>query len=292
MPHVATVVITFHPQGDFPARLDRLAVQSEHLIIVDNHSTPAVREQLQQYVHHDPSHRTLIALSENQGVASALNIGLQRAEQLRCAWALTMDQDTLAEPDLVEKLAELASMEEPGHVAVIGANYMDSTGRAYVAPSSDNAWFIARTAITSGSLVNLQAWRDVRGCREDLFIDSVDHDFCFRARAAGWRIIQSRLPLMRHQLGGTTRRVRLPWLQPAVADYPPVRRYYMTRNRVAMFKSHWRHEFVWVSRELLMIGVDALLVTLFETDRRRKLAAMVKGFWHGLRGMMGPCKVL
>lgn len=301
MPTTAAIVVTYHPQGDLADRLSRIAAQVDHLIIVDNHSSAQAIQQLHDFAQLH-AHCAIVQNDGNMGIAQALNQGFEQAMTRHATWALTMDQDTIVEPQLVNTLLGTAErLSEPGAdrpvrtPAVIAANFIDSTGQAFDASTqperSDLDYHEAHTAITSGSLVNVQAWQAVGGFREDFFIDSVDHDFCFRARQAGWSIIQSHCPLMHHQLGATTRRANLLVIRPAIANYAPIRRYYMTRNRVAMFKAHWRHETRWVCKELCMITADALLILLFETQRPVKLKAMMRGFIDGVLGRMGPRRV-
>lgn len=287
---VAAVVVTYHPSGPYVDRLQRLAAQVDRLIIVDNHSLPEVVDTLTRFCFGD-DHRKLICNYENFGIAQALNIGIEAARQMGMQWVLTMDQDSIVEPDLVRELLQTIEQDRQSETAgVVAANYEDSTGRPYVKTTdeqgSDSA-FETRTAITSGSLVNVAAWQAVGGYREDFFIDSVDHDFCFRVRKAGWRILQSRRVLMKHQLGGTTRRANWLVVKPAIANYGPIRRYYMSRNRVAMFKSHWKSDLGWVLRELLMIPIDMMLILVHEPGKAVKIGAMIKGVWHGVIGRMG-----
>lgn len=287
LPDVAIVVVTYHPQGDILARLDLLAQQSSQLIIVDNGSGPPIETQLFNYTKNDPTHRTFLPLGQNKGIAAALNVGLEKANSLGYRWALTMDQDTRPATDLLAHLKQIADEVQQTKPAIVAANYLDSTGKPYIKTTDSVQWSPAKTAITSGSLVNIQAWHQLNGYREDFFIDSVDHDFCFRCRFAGWQIIQCERPLMQHQLGQTNRRVWFMGLRPAVANYPPLRRYYMTRNRVAMFKTHWRNECWWTSKELAMIAIDAFLIVLYEPFKYQKLQAMGRGLWHGMIGQMG-----
>jgi len=291
MQQVAAVVVTYHPGGDFIDRLNRLAYQVHWLIVVDNNSLPEVIDKLNSYVYRDPD-RKLICNYTNHGIAKALNIGIEAARQLGATWVVTMDQDTIVDDGLVAELLEGVRQDgQAQDLAIVAANYIDSTGRPYVPEvdkkSSDRV-YEAKTAITSGSMVRVEAWQAVGGYREDLFIDSVDHDFCFRVRKAGWRILQGRRALMHHQLGDTVRRGWFFGLKPAIANYGPIRRYYMSRNRVAMFKAHWKFAPIWVTKELLMIGVDAMLIFLYEKNKLVKVGSMIKGAWFGLWGRMGP----
>lgn len=288
MQQIAAVVITYQPDENVSDRLQRIARQVHWLIIVDNASTPVAIEGLEAFTHENAS-RHLICNSTNKGIAAALNQGIMLASELGANWVLTMDQDTLVNPKLVDELAAIAQQyEHKDKLALVAANFIDSTGKTFAHNDvKSDSYYESRTAITSGTLLNIAVWKKLKGYREDFFIDSVDHDYCFRARQAGMIILQGLMPLMHHKLGDTHKRVWLLGLHPAVANYSPLRRYYMTRNRIAMFKSHWRHETVWVMKELVMIFADALLITLYERGRPAKITAMAKGMLHGVFGKMG-----
>ncbi len=67
------------------------------------------------------------------------------------------------------------------------------------------------------------------------------------------------------------------------------RRYYMARNDTVMLRhyaaargTHW----LWksITRCLRLCK----RIALFETDKADKIAAVAQGWWHALRGRMGP----
>jgi len=73
---VCAVVVTYHPDHDFPARLGRVVPQVAATFIVDNGSSDAEMKMLRGVA---AGGATLICNLENLGVAAALNIGARRA---------------------------------------------------------------------------------------------------------------------------------------------------------------------------------------------------------------------
>jgi GT2 family glycosyltransferase len=55
--------------------------------------------------------------------------------------------------------------------------------------------------ITSGNLLKVSAFERIGGFREDLFIDSVDFDFCLRLKKSGYRIMRCNQAILYHSLG-------------------------------------------------------------------------------------------
>jgi rhamnosyltransferase len=282
----AAIIVIFFPDSDVIDNVKCLVRQCDWLIIVDNGSDDRIRDSLQQ-ISHDHKHIELITNPENLGIATALNQGFKCATAHQAQWVLTMDQDTRVGDDFMSSLTRLISQSEPTEkIGVLGANYIDSTGVVMDSSFDTDGCHHVKTAITSGSLVNLEAWQEVDGFREDFFIDCVDHDFCFRLRRKNWEIKLTDIPLMNHQLGHPHRN-RFLWMNLAVPNYTPVRRYYMTRNRIALFKSHWLYEPFWVTGQLLHIGGDALRIMVHEKSRFSKIMAMLRGVRDGLLNRMG-----
>src|SRR5882762_10801432 len=98
---VCAVVVTYHPDHGFPARLSRIVPQVAATFIVDNGSSDAERKMLRGVA---GGAVTLVCNLENLGVAAALNIGARRASAEGFTWALLLDQDTEVDDDMVERL--------------------------------------------------------------------------------------------------------------------------------------------------------------------------------------------
>jgi rhamnosyltransferase len=44
--------------------------------------------------------------------------------------------------------------------------------------------------ISSGNIINLKVWKGIGGFNEELFINDVDYDFCYRLIQSGYKIIK------------------------------------------------------------------------------------------------------
>lgn len=215
---VGAVVVTFNP--DLP-RLNQvvasLSPQVSRIVVVDNGSTSAheVRTLTKGY-----DAVEFLGLGENRGIAAALNEGVRRVLLNEPAWVLTMDQDTVVDPDGIESILtrfddlDVAVRDEVGILAM----------RAHPQPSS--IWITRyanrllelgelgsfterRGVITSGNLIRADVARSTH-FNDSLFIDQVDYDFCCAVRRRGRRVLLDRRISMDHILGerfnDTTRR--------------------------------------------------------------------------------------
>ncbi len=141
--------------------------------------------------------------------------------------------------------------------------------------------------IASGTLVSVDAWRDLRGFRQDFFVDYVDLEFCLRARASGYRILRSLRPTIEHAIGRPERR-RFLWRKVTATHHDRARRHSITRNRVVVWRTYWRREPSFVAVDALGFAKESLKIVLFEDDRKAKIAAILTGIRDGLRASRRP----
>jgi rhamnosyltransferase len=170
-------------------------------------------------------------------------------------------------------------------VAVIGAGFGEET-RPAREPWA--AWEEVESVITSGSLIPLAVHAAVGPFRDDFFIDYVDSEYCFRARAQGYRVIRTAKPLMSHTIGAPTRHTVLglcKWTTNHSAD----RRYYIARNDTVMLREYGGYPFgSWALKSLGRRLRTCKRIVLYEQFKARKIAAVSAGWWDGVRGHMGP----
>jgi rhamnosyltransferase len=285
---VCAVLVTYHPDPDLPARVNRILAQVGALVIVDNGSGEAALRMLGDLSAHS---RVSIELNrENLGVARALNIGMQQARALQYAWVLLLDQDTVLDTGMVDALIRThVSFPEPARLAVLGAGFRDVHKPEAESPEPpEPPWMEVESVITSGSLIRLATLDRIGAFREEFFIDHVDSEYCFRARAKGYRVIKTRKPLMSHAIGASTRHAVL-GLQKWTSNHSPDRRYYMARNDTIMLKEYGRFRWgAWAIKSLGRRVRTCKRIALYEDHKLSKMLAVAQGWWHGVRGKLGP----
>jgi rhamnosyltransferase len=284
------VLVTFHPDAEFAFRLEEILRQLATVIVVDNGSTPAELEVLRELA--QENRVVLVRNSANVGLARALNIGLEHAQALGFSWAVLLDQDTHIDRDLVATLRAVRDgLPHSWLVALIGAGAREKHRRSPKIArleSRGNEWQEVRTAITSGSLVSLEAFERIGPFREEFFIDHVDTEYCARARALGYRILRTVRPVMTHSIGRPTQH-RLLWMKKWTSNHSADRRYYITRNHTVLLREAGGIvPGAWALRGLLS-GLNACKrIALYEEDKARKIAAVWAGWRDGIRGRLGP----
>ena len=286
---VCAITVAYHPDAKFPLRVERILREVGALIVVDNGSGDAELGMLRQLATN--SWITLISNLNNLGIARALNIGIAHAMTLGFKWALLLDQDSWIDEDMVQTLiATAAAYPDRDKLGVIGSGYRDSDGPVDEQKDEivgDN-WEEVESVITSGSLIPLKAHAAVGGFREDFFIDHVDTEYCFKARAKGYRVIRTRKPVMSHSIGAISRHNVL-WMKKSTFNHAPDRRYYFARNDTVMLREFGQYMFgMWALKSFGRCVRLCKRIVLYEQKKTNKIIAVAHGWWDGVRGHMGP----
>jgi rhamnosyltransferase len=284
--NTCAIVVTYNPDAEFRERIVHVSSQFPQVFIVDNGSNEIARAML-RLVAQDPKIK-LIANSANLGIAEALNQGMKLGLESGFDWAVTLDQDTVVFHDLLQTLLEVHAT--CGHEKVlIGGNYLNiNKNRHFVDYADGDTGFLERkTLITAGTLVPLQASIHMGGFRDDYFIDSVDHEFCLRARAGGFKILISRRPVMSQHIGAKMEAASW-WSKFASFNHSAIRKYYIARNTLVTARDYLFREPAWSLRQAWRLLSDFASIILFESNKYRKSSAFVSGLWDGARNKMGP----
>jgi rhamnosyltransferase len=280
---VCAVVITWFPDRGVVQRIARILEQAGSMVIIDNGSSEEIIALLRG-IASSPS-VDLLENNENKGVARALNQAAEIAAQSGAQWMLTFDQDTVVRDALLESLIAVFRVGSR-KAAIIGSNYWSTAkqrrflgcgrhrGKKYVE---------RKTVITSGTLVWLGLLGQIGGFREDYFIDSVDHEYCLRARAHGYRVLISCAELMSHSIGddsGPRRRF-------IAYEHPAIRKYYMTRNTLVTLSTYFSTEPLWAFCQIIRLVAELVSIIFLESDKRCKARYYFRGVRDALAGRMG-----
>jgi rhamnosyltransferase len=281
---ICAVVVTYFPDVQIVDRLKRITAQVAQTVVVDNGSSASCLEQITGFSKGSAIH--LILNKSNEGLASALNTGVRWAIEHGYPWVLTLDQDTLIEPDMVELFAQAYRWYPCSEkIAVIGSNYRDkTTGKVLWNAAADGSPAMEIPAVlTSGSVVSTDAFQALGGFRDDFFIDCVDFEYCLRARAEGFHVLMTSRPAMEHGIGHRTQH-RLLWRTFGTSNHSPVRQYFVARNTLILVRDYLHKETPWI-REHFWAWVRSIVrVLLFEKQRIAKTKYILKGFVDGIYG--------
>ncbi|MCB0365812.1 MAG: glycosyltransferase family 2 protein [Bdellovibrionales bacterium] len=282
---MCAVSVLYHPSSGEIENCLQLASQVGHLVVVDNTPQPIsleIPKNLQNHV-------TLIQERKNLGMATALNQGANIALMGGYSWLLTMDQDSVLEPNAVAKLIEVAKYHSHPPVGLIAPLIIDSHTilSHQEIQTSDSKVFDDDFIVTSGSLINLKAYREIGGFLDDFFIDYVDHEYTLRLREQGWRTLLTQCARMHHQQGNLEP-VRFLGKTFYTSNYPPDRWYYVTRNRLKCYHLHLKKNLSWIGQDFIAALREFGKMVLLEKDRTGKIFAIIHGIFDFMIGKGGP----
>jgi rhamnosyltransferase len=280
--NVCAVITSYNPDDGFKARVSLVAQQVQAVLIVDNGSR--VDRQPAIMAAGTIPNVSLLCNDANRGIAAALNQGAQWASQKGYLGVVFFDQDSRVSEQVLPTLLQVWGQFQPSDpIALIGSNFRNvESGKWYAGVAAQaGTWHDTDVVLTSGSLLPLSSYRAIGPFREEFFIDSVDIEYCFRARAKGYRIIQSLQPTMEHSAGHPTPHRffgRMVW----AVNHNPQRCYYMTRNPIVLAREYAFSHPRWALGTLAGLTKWMLKLVCFEDNRVTKLRFIGSGVAHGL----------
>ena len=281
---VCAVMVTYHPSERTLDNVSRVLAQVRGMVVVDNGSDDGEIAQLR--LASEAMGYELIANRENVGIAEALNQGVRRAKTLGYGWVILFDQDSTVSDGFVERMfAAWESHSDRERIASIHPRYVDrdSGTEPLIRRAKDGG---PVTSMTSGALMPVWIFDKIGGFASEYFIDCVDHEYCFRIRAAGYFIVDSREAILLHS-PGDPRRISFAGLRFRPTHHNAVRRYYISRNRLALYRKYFLAFPTWVLQYMYDATRETAKCFLGERDRARKVRSFLLGTWDGLTGRMG-----
>lgn len=281
---VCAIVVTYHPTAAMIENLSAISLQVDGMVVVDNSSNPDALDKLS--IASRNLGFTLIENGKNLGVAEALNQGVRWAISNTFPWVILFDQDSTITNGFVEEMfLTWESHPQCNRLGSLHPRYLDhETGlEAHVWRAPDNG---PVKSMTSGSLIPTWLFAKIGPFASEYFIDDVDTEYSFRIRRAGYLVADSRHAILRHN-SGSPRSVTLLGLTFSPSFHSAWRRYYMSRNRIALCRRYFFSFPAWISHYAYECFRETVKCFLGENDRGRKFRNVLLGIWDGLTGRMG-----
>lgn len=296
MGKIIAVIVSWNPEIE-TIRATLRALRDQHLdgaILSDNDSRPEIKEGLRSLVAEFPGFASVVWNSGNLGMGGGLNRGVEKALADGAKWVMTLEGDNTPEPHMIKTMLDAYKAlpeEVKKMVATIAPNYTGVRGMAF---PDGPAHLTEDGAITSGEIVKAETYKKVGMYNEELFIDYIDGEFCWRIARSGMKTLLVPRAILRHRLGHPLRR-RFLWKIAVIPNYPPYRYYYISRNSIYLYirhfgtnilqNKHW-YRSVWV----LLIPRYLIKALLYEDQKWKKVLMVLRGIGDGLRGKMGILK--
>ena len=240
---IYTVLVAFNAtKKDLNPIINELLKQTSFVVICNNSKVDLI------YPH--PRIKVL-NFEDNLGIARAQTLGMVWAYEEGADFVLQMDQDSLPDKNMVKLLHDsfLALVMANYNVGLIGPRDYDrytkkihttilnrtSCQKGKLVPEFKDLVFV-NTLISSGSLIPKKAYQAIGGMLDELFIDIVEFEYCWRLKANGFLIVRNNKAMLGHRIGDG----RIDFLKFFdIRVSSPIRYYYWFRNVLYLFnRSH------------------------------------------------------
>lgn len=269
-------IVTYNPDIDrLLKNIYSIIDQVEEIIIFDNAS-----KNKNDIVERIVDRRiTFIFSDDNKGIAYGLNEIVKMAVKTGSEWVVTLDQDSICPKDYI-KDSQVMLVENTGQLVPL--LYEDAAKEFLLLGNAvtDEHFQIVDKAITSASIVNIEAWKKVNGYDEYLFIDYVDYDFSMKLKKIGYNIQRNNQMVLKHRIGNSTY-VKIWGKKIRIANHSSVRKYYIGRN-IVIFMNRY-HKDINTLFEMARLLKVLLLIIFFETDKLIKIHYYFKGIKDGIK---------
>jgi rhamnosyltransferase len=282
---VGAVIVTYHPSLEMLASIPLVLQQVQGLVVVDNGSSSSELALLRAA--NESQSFALIENGENLGIAEALNQGVRWAQSRGFSWVVLFDQDSKITDGFIGNMfASWNSHPLRERIGSLHPLHTDpETGVAEVIRrrAKDGGPVIA---ITSGALMPIWIFDKIGMFASEYFVDEVDAEYSFRIRAAGYLLADSPQAVLLHKVGHPKKN-SLFGFGFTPTHHSALRRYYMSRNRVVLYKKYLPVFPGWVLQAMHESLKDTVKCFLGEEDRGSKFRSFMLGTWDGLIGRMG-----
>lgn len=287
---ISAIIITYNPDVSIVRKNIKNILKSpfiNEVIVVDNTT-------ISNFSDFEQNERIkIIELGENKGIATAQNIGLRHVRCSNGEFALLFDQDSDVETDLIEKLLTgFNELEKLGYnIAAVGPRPFDLFENKDMKPliqkekEISGKWSLTKQIIASGKLIKISVLDDVGLMEDDLFIDGVDHEWCWRAGAKGYKIAIIDDAIMRHRLGDSRGTI----LGITYKIGAPIRLYYQFRNIIILCQRSYVPLY-WKIRCIISMLFRFIIFSIKNDDSRIRRKYMIKGFISGVKNEKGIIK--
>ena len=278
---VGAVIVVYNPDVDLLKKVYKsIADHIDHIQVVVNGDENQVERE---------SFKNIIFLNENLGIAKASNLGANCLfKEYNLKYVIFCDQDTIFNSLYFKELEESILLNSSLIYApkYLNENIGEVENRLIVRKSnrvysttleSENVYQV----IASGMAVPKECYDRLKGFREDLFIDWVDIEFCWRSYKNGFKIkmlnseVSHRLGDSFIKIGNTHAPLR-----------SGIRYYYLIRNGYYL-SLNFNHGSIIINLwYFVKVTKQFIGYTILSIFRLKDLKLIFKGLIHGLGGKL------
>jgi rhamnosyltransferase len=266
---LAAVVTLYNPSWTVVRNIGTYLGNVDLLILYDN-SPDKSKEVTEKFT---PMEKVrYITAGKNAGIGRALNEAAEYAIGNGCEFLIMMDQDSSTDVGMIDELVSVANRRpDAGIVSPLHLVKND------IIPRTASDIEPVLTAMTSGSLLRLEAFKKCGRFTEELFIDYIDLEYCLRMKKNGIPVLRANKALLFHEVGSLTSRKFLLW-QVHPSNHEPFRLFFRTRNRYHI-KRKYRDDFPdYFKKDSKSFRRELVKIIFYEKERLKKISMIIRGY--------------
>lgn len=278
--NIACIIVLYKPNEELLNEvIDSIIDQVQEVVLVNNSSEIKFLHSNRKIIY--------IELEKNMGIAHAQNIGINHLRNKDYEYVIMLDQDSTVQKNLVDSLiSKMINIEKQNiKIAAISALPINKdTKIPYSFKKIENFQLDkhiieVRELMNSSSLFKLKYFDIVGFFNEDLFIDMVDFEWCWRASSLyKLKFYISTDDTINHKIGEGDRFI----VYKRVSIPTPFRTFFQYRN----FFILTRFKYVplgWKLKNLFKYIIKYVYYPLFVKPRLQYFKNINKGIISGLR---------
>jgi rhamnosyltransferase len=271
----AAIFTTYKPDSNFRKRIEDVVNFCEIVIVVDN--TPGGFNFI------DKENINIVQDGVNKGLGRALNIGIKKAVEAGCDSVILFDQDSGPSEEILNELKD--ALLKLGVVKkCVGPRFVDDAIKNIENIKVNGEKLEKLTCLpTSGMMFSLYDIHNQEYFSEELFLDFVDFDWCWRMRKNhDWDIYRVSTALMPHRLGIEQRKLfNLTYHIPS-----PYRHYFQFRDTLNLLKFNYVPYYSKFRLGLILIP-KILIYPFILNNGLERFIWMIKGLKDFILGVHG-----
>lgn len=254
---VSIILVNYNGYKDTIECIESLSLcnyRDFEVILVDNASTDNSGASLKDK-YSDNSKVTYIESKENNGFAAGNNLGIEYALKQGTDYVLLLNNDTLVEPDFLDKLMKGIAKEvncglaigkilyeaERDKIWYAGGSLSSITGRnshyRYNMSDDNSSGIPEHVTYATGCmmLIPRRTLEDVGMLSEEYFMYEEDADYCVKVRKAGYDIVYVPDSRIYHKVSSSA------------SNLGDMQQYYIVRNKFIMLRENYKLPVRWLA---------------------------------------------
>jgi GT2 family glycosyltransferase len=231
MTETSIILVNYNNSGDTIKCLETITDRESRIsiVIIDNHSSDAVVQQLEKYLKKSRLNTLLIKNKNNVGFGNANNQGIEYILKKGAVdFVFILNNDTCLHQDTIQILQEALTADERAAIAVPRIAFLDDPSKMWYAGGKIN-WFKGLPtvydygkSIGNSDILTPRYVTFATGCammirstvlhkigsfRKEFFAYAEDIEFSLRCVRAGWKIIYVPRAMIEHKVQASMNKV-------------------------------------------------------------------------------------